>query len=321
MEINEDKMTKILVVGSINMDLVVRVSHSPKPGETVLGSDFATFPGGKGANQAVAASRMGGEVSMVGRVGMDDFGDGLLQELVDNQIKTAHVIKDPTAPTGIAMIAVAHNGENMIVVASGANSKVSVEDVNEANSLMSETDIMLVQMECPLETVTAAIELANVHGLPVILNPAPAQSLSKDILSKVDYLTPNQSELVLLTGEEDLEEGVQKLHSWGVQNIVVTLGSEGAWVISKYNRSRGCIQWRPGGCHCRRGTIAQGSSLWNGCRRTGDHQTRGTTFSPNERGSRTISQQTRNLVIISFTEDNHDRGDINEVGRRSQSIL
>jgi len=233
MEINEDKMTKILVVGSINMDLVVRVSHSPKPGETVLGSDFATFPGGKGANQAVAASRMGGEVSMVGRVGMDDFGDGLLQELVDNQIKTAHVIKDPTAPTGIAMIAVAHNGENMIVVASGANSKVSVEDVNEANSLMSETDIMLVQMECPLETVTAAIELANVHGLPVILNPAPAQSLSKDILSKVDYLTPNQSELVLLTGEEDLEEGVQKLHSWGVQNIVVTLGSEGAWVISK----------------------------------------------------------------------------------------
>jgi len=233
MEITEDKMTKILVVGSINMDLVVRVSHSPKPGETVLGSDFATFPGGKGANQAVAASRMGGEVSMVGRVGMDDFGDGLLQELVDNQIKTAHVIKDPTAPTGIAMIAVAHNGENMIVVASGANSKVSVEDVNEANSLMSETDIMLVQMECPLETVTAAIELANVHGLPVILNPAPAQSLSKDILSKVDYLTPNQSELVLLTGEEDLEEGVQKLHSWGVQNIVVTLGSEGAWVISK----------------------------------------------------------------------------------------
>jgi len=233
MEITEDKMTKILVVGSINMDLVVRVSHSPKPGETVLGSDFATFPGGKGANQAVAASRMGGEVSMVGRVGMDDFGDGLLQELVDNQIKTAHVIKDPTAPTGIAMIAVAHNGENMIVVASGANSKVSVEDVNEANSLMSETDIMLVQMECPLETVTAAIELANVHGLPVILNPAPAQSLSKDILSMVDYLTPNQSELVLLTGEEDLEEGVQKLHSWGVQNIVVTLGSEGAWVISK----------------------------------------------------------------------------------------
>jgi len=233
MEITEDKMTKILVVGSINMDLVVRVSHSPKPGETVLGSDFATFPGGKGANQAVAASRMGGEVSMVGRVGMDDFGDGLLQELVDNKIKTAHVIKDPTAPTGIAMIAVAHNGENMIVVASGANSKVSVEDVNEANSLMSETDIMLVQMECPLETVTAAIELANVHGLPVILNPAPAQSLSKDILSKVDYLTPNQSELVLLTGEEDLEEGVQKLHSWGVQNIVITLGREGAWVISK----------------------------------------------------------------------------------------
>jgi len=226
-------MTKILVVGSINMDLVVRVSHTPKPGETVLGNDFATFPGGKGANQAVAASRMGGEVSMVGRVGMDDFGTALLHELVDNQIKTTHVIKDPTAPTGIAMITVAPDGENMIVVASGANAKVSEEDVNDAHSLMGEVDIMLTQMECPLETITAAIELAHVNNLPVILNPAPAQPLSKDLLSKVEYLTPNQTELALLTGEGDLEAGVEKLRTWGVQNIVITLGSEGARVISK----------------------------------------------------------------------------------------
>lgn len=226
-------MTKILVVGSINMDLVVRVNHTPKAGETVLGSDFATFPGGKGANQAVAASRMGGEVSMVGRVGMDDFGTALLHELVDNQIKTAHVIKDATAPTGIAMITVAPDGENMIVVASGANAKVSGEDVIDAHSLMGEMDVMLTQLECPLETITTAIELAEVNDLPVILNPAPAQPLSKDLLSKVDYLTPNQTELALLTGEEDLEEGVEKLRTWGVQNIVITLGREGARVISK----------------------------------------------------------------------------------------
>ncbi len=226
-------MTKILIVGSINMDLVVRVSHTPKPGETVLGSDFATFPGGKGANQAVAASRMGGEVSMVGRVGMDDFGNALLQELVDNKVRTTHVIKDPTAPSGIAMITVAPDGENMIVVASGANSKVSEEDVNDAHSLMSDVDIMLIQMECPLETIIAAINLADVHNLPVILNPAPAQPLSKDLLSKVEYLTPNQSELALLTGEEDIEAGVDKLRTWGIRNIVITLGSEGARVISK----------------------------------------------------------------------------------------
>ncbi|MEA3327931.1 MAG: ribokinase [Chloroflexota bacterium] len=226
-------MTKILVVGSINMDLVVRVHHSPTPGETVLGSDFTIFPGGKGANQAVAASRLGGEVSMVGRVGKDDFGDALIQELVDNKIKTTHVIKDPQAPTGIAMITVAPNGENMIVVAAGANSMVSVEDVNNARTSMREADIMLVQLECPLETVTAAIDLAKVHCLPVILNPAPAQSISRENLSKVDYLTPNRSELALLTGEDDLEEGVRKLREWGIQNIIITLGSNGVRVISE----------------------------------------------------------------------------------------
>lgn len=129
-------MAKILVVGSINMDLVVRVPHSPMPGETVLGGDFETFPGGKGANQAVAAARMGGEVTMVGRVGKDNFGDTLIQGLVEDNIKTTYVIKDDQAPSGIAMIAVAADGENLIVVASGANAEVSVDDVNNARSLM-----------------------------------------------------------------------------------------------------------------------------------------------------------------------------------------
>jgi len=226
-------MSKILVFGSINMDLVVRVSNPPQPGETILGSDFETFPGGKGANQAVAASRMGGEVTMVGRVGNDDFGDVLIQSLVDDQVKTASVIKDPKAATGVAMITVARNGENTIVVAPGANYQVSVEDINNARPLMREVDIFLLQMECPLETVETAIELANAYNLPVVLNPAPAQSISPSVLSSVDYLTPNQSELALLSGETDIELGIKKLLSWGVRNLIVTLGHNGARVVSE----------------------------------------------------------------------------------------
>jgi ribokinase len=226
-------MAKILVVGSINMDLVVRVPHSPKPGETVLGGDFETFPGGKGANQAVAASRMGGEVTMVGRVGNDDFGNILIQGLVEDKIKTTHVIKDSKARTGVAMISVAADGENMIVVASGANTNVSVEDVSNTRSLMRETDLLLVQLECPLETVTAAIELAKAYCVPVVLNPAPAQPLPKSLLKNVDYLTPNQNELLILTGEANLNDGIEKIQKWGLKNLIITLGANGARVISE----------------------------------------------------------------------------------------
>jgi ribokinase len=225
-------MSKILVVGSINMDLVVRVSDAPKPGETVLGSDFETFPGGKGANQAVSASRMGGQVSMVGRVGRDDFGDELIQTLVNDQIGMAYVIKDPLAATGIAMITVDRNGENTIVVASGANFKVTVEDVNNASSSIRESDILLAQLECPLDAVAEAIHLAKTYGLPVVLNPAPARNISSELLSSVDYLTPNQSELALLSGETDVEQGIKKLLGWGVRNLIVTLGHHGARVVS-----------------------------------------------------------------------------------------
>ncbi len=225
-------MANILVVGSINMDLVVRVPHSPVPGETVLGGDFETFPGGKGANQAVAAARMGGNVTMVGRVGKDDFGDTLIQILVEDKIKTTHVIKDSKAPTGIAMIAVADDGENLIVVASGANHQVSVEDINNTRSLMRETDLLLLQLECPLTVVSAAIDLAVAYDIPVVLNPAPAQPLPQSLLSNVDYLTPNEHELALLAGEKDLDQAIQTLLSWGVRNLVVTLGANGARVIN-----------------------------------------------------------------------------------------
>ncbi len=225
-------MAKILVVGSINMDLVVRVPHTPMPGETVLGGDFETFPGGKGANQAVAAARMGGDVTMVGRVGQDDFGNTLIKTLVDNEISTIHVIKDSDTATGIAMIAVAADGENSIVVASGANYEVSVADVNNTRDLMRETDILLVQLECPLETVSAAIDLASVYDVPVVLNPAPAQPLSKALLSRVTCLTPNESELRILSGEEDVDQAIQKLLDWDIKNLIVTLGPNGARVVT-----------------------------------------------------------------------------------------
>lgn len=226
-------MVKILVVGSINMDMVVRVPHMPKPGETVLGGDFETFPGGKGSNQAVAAARMGGEVTMVGRVGNDDFGNALIQGLVENNIKTTHVIKDSEARTGVAMIAVSADGENMIVVASGANSKVSVEDVSNTRPLMREMDILLVQLECPVETVTAAIELAKAYDVPVLLNPAPAQPLCRSLIKSVNYLTPNQQELLMLTEETSIDAGIKKLLEWGLENLIVTLGANGTRVISK----------------------------------------------------------------------------------------
>lgn len=225
-------MTKLLVVGSINMDLVVRVPHAPLPGETVLGGDFTTYPGGKGANQAVAAARMGAEVTMVGRVGTDDFGNSLIQGMVENDIKTTYIIKDSETPTGIAMIAVAADGENIIVVASGANHKVSVEDVTHTRDLMREADILLLQLECPLESVSAAVELAHAYDLPVVLNPAPAQKLSRALLSQVDYLTPNEGELRMLTGETDFNQSVDIVRGWGVHNLVVTLGHKGARVVS-----------------------------------------------------------------------------------------
>ena len=215
------------------MDLVVRVPHSPRPGETVLGADFETFAGGKGANQAVAAARLGGEVTMVGRVGSDNFGDALIQGLIEDNIKTTYVIKDSETPTGIAMIAVAANGENMIVVASGANYEVSEVDVTNARDIMRDTDLLLLQLECPMEAVTAAIDLAKAYNIPVVLNPAPAQPLSKALLANVDVLTPNETELMMLAGVDNVDQAIEKVLSWGTKNLVVTLGANGARVVTE----------------------------------------------------------------------------------------
>jgi len=221
----------IVVVGSINMDLVVRAPHLPQPGETIIGSDFKTFPGGKGANQAVAAARLGGHVKMIGRVGNDAFGTQLLRTLHDDRIDTTFVQRDAEAPSGVALITVEEAGQNTIVVASGANARVTPADVDAAAAAFEGAAVLLLQLECPLPTVRHAIEAARQHQVRVILNPAPSQPLDVQLLSQVDYLVPNQIELALLTQADALEEGVQRLKALGIKQVVVTLGGDGAAVF------------------------------------------------------------------------------------------
>lgn len=221
----------IVVVGSINMDLVVRAPHLPQPGETIIGSDFRTFPGGKGANQAVAAARLGGHVKMIGRVGSDAFGEQLLQTLRADRIDTTFVQRDTAAPSGVALITVEEAGQNTIVVASGANARVTPDDVGAASTAFAGASVLLLQLECPLQTVRSAIEAAKRQQVRVILNPAPSQPLDASLLSQVDYLVPNQIELALLTQSGSLEEGVKRLKARGVKQVVVTLGGDGVAVF------------------------------------------------------------------------------------------
>ncbi len=220
----------IVVVGSLNMDLVVRAPRHPQPGETILGGDFRTFPGGKGANQAVAAARLGAAVQMIGRVGADAFGDALLQTLAQDGVNTAHVRRDQETPTGVALITLNAAGQNAIVVAPGANARVTPQDVVAAQAALAGAAVLLLQLECPLPAVAKAIELAKQHRAQVVLNPAPAQPLDAALLSQVDYLLPNQNELALLTGLGDIRPAMSRLQAVGVRRVVVTLGEEGVLV-------------------------------------------------------------------------------------------
>jgi len=228
---------KIAVVGSLNMDLVVRAPHMPIPGETVIGSDFRTIPGGKGANQAVAAARLGAEVTMIGRVGDDDFGRAQLRNLGELGINTTHVIVDSKAATGIALITLDAGGQNSIVLAPGANMRLTKEDINAAQGAIVQSDVLVLQMESPLEVVAYAIDTAHAEGVKVILNPAPARPLPNETLAKLDYLIPNESETALLTGIEvaDLDsakEAAERLREQGVDTVILTLGARGAFLSS-----------------------------------------------------------------------------------------
>ncbi len=228
----------IIVVGSSNTDMVVKVPALPRPGETVLGGAFYTAAGGKGANQAVAAARAGGAVTFVACVGDDAFGAQAVQGFEDDGIDTAYVFKVPAAPSGVALIMVDGSGENSIAVASGANALLRPQHVEQARDVIAGAGVLLAQLETPLETVAAAIELAARHGVRVILNPAPAQVLDEAILQHVSVLTPNVSEATLLTGlplDDDasrLDDAATALLSMGVGAVLITLGARGLYMAA-----------------------------------------------------------------------------------------
>ncbi len=229
---------RIVVVGSLNMDLVTRAERIPQPGETILGGDLQTFPGGKGANQAVAARRIGAQVAMIGRVGQDAFAAPLLQALGNAGVDSSHVLQDPSAATGVAIIVVDQKGQNSIVVCSGANAHLSPQDIRSAESTIAGADALLLQLESPLETVREAAEIARDHGVRVILNPAPARPLPEALLRNVDVLVPNESEASLLTGLPvkdipQVEAAAARLHEMGAEAVVVTLGERGALYLYK----------------------------------------------------------------------------------------
>jgi len=229
-------MNDILVVGSLNMDLVVRAPRFPAPGETISGEDLAIIPGGKGANQAVAAARLGAAVSMLGRVGSDVFGQSLLDNLTKNKVNTSRVRRD-TAATGTATIIVDAHGQNSIVLSPGANGKVSPDDVAD----LPDAKILILQFEIPSETVLRAAQQAREKGMRVIVNPAPARTMDKALLESVDILVPNESELSLLTGETvtdiaSAEAAARILMKQGSGMVVVTLGARGSLAVTKNER-------------------------------------------------------------------------------------
>ncbi len=227
---------KVLVVGSLNMDMVVNVSRHPQIGETILGGKFSTFPGGKGANQAVAAARMGAEVTMIGCVGQDGFGEELQASAAKDGIDIQYVSMDENAATGIALITVDVLGQNTIVVASGANLALTPECLLTSKQAFANADVLVAQLESPLETVSEALALAAANKLKVVLNPAPAQTLSAELLSKVDYFIPNEREAMQVVGAETLEAAIDQLLGMGVQNLIITLGEKGVLVITADGR-------------------------------------------------------------------------------------
>jgi ribokinase len=225
----------IVVVGSANTDLVVRVRSLPRPGETVIGGTFVSVGGGKGANQAVAAARAGGHTTFIAKLGADAMGDAAVAAFATDGIDTTFITRDPATPSGVAFILVDDRGENSIAVAAGANDCLTPADVDRASAAIRAADILLVQLEIPLETVRHAVSVAHAAGVPVILNPAPARPLDAGLLAQVAILTPNETEAELLTGltvtdERSAASAASRLLATGLRSAVITLGRQGALV-------------------------------------------------------------------------------------------
>ena len=227
---------KIVVIGSCNTDLIIRSDRFPAPGETILGGTSFMEPGGKGANQAITAARLGGNVTLVSKIGYDLFGLQAIELYRNENICTKHVITDVNSPTGLAMIAVNSLGENYIIVAPGANSTLSVDDVARAEDCIAEADILIVQLEIPMATVEFAVELARKHGVKVVMKPAPAPlALSDAIISRLFAILPNRVEAEQLSGIEITDTRTAKaaaeiISRRGVDNVIITLGGGGVYV-------------------------------------------------------------------------------------------
>lgn len=230
-------MKNICVIGSLNMDLVVNVDTMPKPGQTIIGSNFKEVPGGKGANQAVAMARLNGNVSMIGKVGEDGFGQTLINSLKNDKVDTTY-IQTAKGATGVALITVDKNAQNSIVVSPGANFEVKEDDIDNNIEAIKNSDIVVLQLETPLNTIKYALNKVKELNKYTILNPAPAVKLDDEIIKNVDLLTPNETELEIISGvsietEEDIQKAAQIMIEKGVKELIVTLGSKGSLYINK----------------------------------------------------------------------------------------
>lgn len=226
---------KIIVVGSCNTDMVIKSDRLPIPGETVIGGTFLMNAGGKGANQAVAAARQGGKVTFISKTGNDVFGKQSVELYNSEGINTDFIFSDPKNPSGVALIMVDSHGENCIAVASGANGSLTPSDIEKAKDELETADFVLMQLEIPIETVEYAAELASKKGIPVILNPAPARTLSDKLLKCLYLVTPNETEAEILSGIkvfdwDSAKQAANVISAKGVSNVVITMGSMGAFI-------------------------------------------------------------------------------------------
>lgn len=231
------KKPKILVIGSANMDMVIGTDHFPVPGETIIGGDFSLIPGGKGANQAVAAARLGGDVCFITQLGKDIFGDQNLENFKREGIDTSFIKQNPNQPTGVALITVDKSGENTIIVAPGANHTLSVAEISSASNAFQQADIVLVQLEVPVPIVVEACQKAYGLGKRVILNPAPAMDLPESLFRFLYLIVPNETEAEFLTGikvigEASAYQAASRLRNMGVQRIIITMGALGAFLFT-----------------------------------------------------------------------------------------
>ena len=226
---------RIVVIGSCNTDMVINTDRLPRPGETVIGGSFFMNAGGKGANQAVAAARLGGRVSFIAKVGNDHFGSHSIEQYKSEGIDVGHITVDSELPSGVALITVDANGENCIAVASGANAVLSPDDVKRAESVIAHGDIVLMQLETPMETVAYAAQMAHAMGRKVILNPAPALPLPESLFGYLYMIIANETETEFISGVKitDMESvcrAADIISGKGVENVVITLGSKGVFV-------------------------------------------------------------------------------------------